>query len=97
MPRTPSLGLIRMKIDFHKNFKKKYRKLKPSERQKFEERLLLFEKEPFNPILGNHSLTGEYSNYRSINITGNIRAHYEKLSSDNVLFVTIGTHSELYG
>lgn len=97
LPRRLSNGLNLMKIDFHKNFKKKYRKLKFSEQRKFDERLLLFEKEPFNHILNNHFLSGEYLGYRSINITGDIRAHYEEVGLDSVLFINIGTHSELYG
>ncbi|MFH1233736.1 MAG: hypothetical protein V1649_03770 [Patescibacteria group bacterium] len=33
---------------------------------------------------------------RSINITGDIRAVYEQISKDKVLFVIIASHSKLY-
>ncbi|KKW39679.1 MAG: hypothetical protein UY89_C0016G0007 [Parcubacteria group bacterium GW2011_GWA1_54_9] len=48
--------------------------------------------------LNNHELHGKYANHRSINVTGDIRAVYRKIdiATDDVLFVDIGTHGELY-
>ncbi len=86
-----------MKIDFSKKFKKKYKKLKLGERRKFEQRLELFEKDPHNSILNNHALQHPYLGFRSIDITGDLRVHYEQIDESTVLFITIGTHSELYG
>lgn len=85
-----------MKIRLHKNFKKKYKKLRESEKKKFKERRDLFLKNPYHPILNNHSLQGEYRGYRSIDITGDLRVHYELVADNMALFITIGTHSELY-
>jgi mRNA-degrading endonuclease YafQ of YafQ-DinJ toxin-antitoxin module len=42
-------------------------------------------------------LTGEYAGLYSINITGDIRALYEKIDESYVIFGFIGTHSQLYG
>jgi len=42
-------------------------------------------------------LTGQYADLHSINITGDIRALYEKINDSYVIFGFIGTHSELYG
>lgn len=85
-----------MKIIFHKNFERRYRKFPVKIRQRVKERNILFEKDPYNPILNNHALNGKYMGYRSISITGNIRIIYKFLEKDTVLFSEIGTHSELY-
>ena len=86
-----------MQILLHRNFKKGYQKLKSGEQRKFKERRNLFIDDPFHPLLNNHSLHAEYADYRSIDITGDLRVHYEPVDSDAVIFITIGAHSELYG
>ena len=84
-------------VDFHKNFKKRYKKLRKREQIKCAERIALFTKEPFHPILDNHVLTGKYKGYRSINITGDMRALYEPVSRNVAFFIIIGTHHKLFG
>ena len=86
-----------MEIVLHRNFKKKYKKLKKGEQEKFKARRNLFVHNPFDPLLNNHRLGGEYRGYRSIDITGDLRVHYEPIGENLVVFITIGTHSELYG
>ena len=86
-----------MFVDFHKNFKKSYKKLRKGEQTKCDERVALFVKEPFHALLDNHALTGKYKGYRSINITGDLRALYQSVSDDAVFFIIIGTHHELFG
>jgi len=85
-----------MILSYHKDFKKNYLKLSKRIQEKFDQRILLFQEEEFNPILNNHSLTGKYLGYRSINITGDLRALYQK-KGDIVVFVSIDSHSNLYG
>lgn len=85
-----------MKIVFHKNFEKRYKKLSKGIKQKVKEKNILFEKDPYNQGLNNHALNGKYAGYRSINITGDVRIIYKFLGKDVVLFSEIGTHSELY-
>jgi len=85
-----------MIIDFHKDFIKAFKKLSPKTKKRFQERLLLFEKDQFNPALNNHVLNGKYQGYKSINVTGDIRAIYGK-NTQGVIFVAIGSHSKLYG
>ena len=60
------------------------------------ERLVLFLQDEFNPILNNHPLRGKYKGYRSINITGDLRAIYQYQNPDIGIFVAIDTHSNLY-
>ena len=85
-----------MKIQLHKDFEKQYQKLRTNEKRKFKERRDLFMQDQFNPILNNHSLKGKYLGYRSINITGDLRAIYIE-EGEIVIFVAIDSHSNLYG
>lgn len=84
-----------MYIEYHKRFQKQYRKLPLKLQKKFVERLEVFMENPLAPELNNHPLNGEYAAYRSINITGDLRAIYQ-ISDDKVQFLIIDTHSNLY-
>ena len=85
-----------MHISYSKNFIKQAKKLSPELRKKLQERVILFSDNPLSPILRNHALKGKYKQYRSIDITGDVRALY--LQKDNeAIFYSIGTHSQLYG
>ncbi len=84
-----------MYIDFHNHFKKRYKKFPIKLKDKCNERLIIFQNNPFAPELNNHILHGKYSGCRSINITGDLRAIYE-VKENGVRFVNIDTHSNLY-
>lgn len=86
-----------MKYQFHDHFKKAYSKLPKKIKESVGSRLMLFSRSPFEVSLNNHPLLGGYKGYRSINITGSYRAIYKELKKDDVVFVKLGTHSELYG
>ena len=65
-------------------------------RKKLQEKIKLFADNPLAPTLRNHALKGKYKEYRSIDITGDVRALY--LQQDNeAIFDAVGTHSQLYG
>ena len=86
-----------MQIRFNRQFSKQYNKSPSKIKQAFKKRLKLFLKDPFTNILNNHPLKGKFKGVRSINITGNWRAIYrEYQSKDLVIFVSLGTHSQLY-
>lgn len=85
-----------MRIILHRNFEKQYRKLIAGEKRRVKERLALFLRDEFDPILNNHPLRGKYKGYRSINISGDLRAIYKFQSSETRLFVAVDTHSNLY-
>ena len=85
-----------MIIVYHRDFKKSYKKSTPKVKEKLEERLRLFSKDEFNPVLNNHALKGKWLGYRSINVTGNIRAIFKR-DVESALFITIDSHSNLYG
>ncbi len=85
-----------MKVRFSKKFRKQYKK-SPLEIQKvFNLRLEFFISNPNSILLRNHALIGKMQGLRSINITGDVRALYEEKGGDEVVFIAIGTHSELY-
>lgn len=84
-----------MIVHLHKNFKKHYKKLTESQKIKFKERRDLFIQDEFDPVLNNHALKGKYLGYRSINVTGDIRAIFKR-DSESALFVVIDSHSNLY-
>ena len=85
-----------MKIRFHKDFEKRYEKLTKKEQEKTRRKLELFLENPFDPRLNNHPLRGRYTDYRSINITGDIRAVYKFIREKECIFVIVGRHSNLY-
>ncbi len=84
-----------MRVLFHKNFKKQYKKLRALQK-KIDERLVLFIRDPFDAILNNHALGGQYEGCRSINITGDYRGLYRLIDNDIAYFTAIDTHSNLY-
>jgi addiction module RelE/StbE family toxin len=85
-----------MKITLHRRFEKMHTKLRPVDKEKFKTRRNIFLTSPFDPALNNHALAGKYQGYRSINITGDLRAAYTLIDKDTAFFVAIGTHSQFY-
>lgn len=91
---------IRMEILQSDKFKKQYKKAPKSVKDAVHNRISLFEKHLYHPLLHNHPLVGVYAGFRSINITGDWRAVYRE-SKDSfgntiVTFIALGTHSQLY-
>jgi addiction module RelE/StbE family toxin len=84
-----------MEAIFHKQFKKKLKKLPHAIREQFYDRLEVFMIDPNNKMLHNHSVDKAFSDCRSINITGDYRAIFKE-DKGTCVFITIGTHSELY-
>lgn len=85
-----------MKIEYSKTFLKQYSKLPQKLQKQTDTRLLQWQTNPNNPQLRDHALDGKYQGYRSINITGDVRALYVKNGDTIVIFGFIGSHSQLY-
>lgn len=85
-----------MIIVYHREFLKDFKKLRLKEANKFKERLVLLEKDEFNPILNNHPLKGEFEGLRTINVTGDLRAIYKR-EKNLAIFIAVDSHSNLYG
>ena len=84
-----------MEIKFHKNFKKKFDRIPQKIQEQFYERLALFLQDKFHKTLNNHSVDKAFPGCRSINVGGDCRAIFQE-RADLAIFITIGTHSELY-
>lgn len=85
------------RIDYSNNFLKELKKAPLKIRFAFKEKLEIFITDKFHPVLNNHSLTGKFKSYRSINITGDWRAIFREFNNGKLIyFDIIGTHSQLY-
>lgn len=85
-----------MKVSFHKNFKKSYKRHPKKIRDQFDKRLKLFLDDPYNILLNNHALHDDWLGFRSINVTGDFRAIFKHLNENLVELVEIDTHNNLY-
>ncbi len=85
-----------MQFIFSRRFKKQFSRLPVKIQHAMDERIRIFSQSPHHAILNNHSLTGEYSNCSSINITGNYRVVFQMLDGDVCYLTVVGTHSQLY-
>lgn len=85
-----------MTIKFHKDFDKELSKLPQKRRDKVIGAIDLFYDNPSEPSLRNHALKGEWLGYRSISAGGDFRLQFKMVSQNTVLFVAVGTHSQLY-
>lgn len=79
-----------------KSFKKSFQKKDSRIQKQALLRIRLFREDPFNRVLNNHSLGGEYVDKRSINVTGDFRIIFYYVDENTVCLVDIGTHAELY-
>ena len=88
------------RIDYAKKFLKQLKKAPLEIKIAFRKRLEFFLENPFHPILDSHGLTGQYSGFRSINVTGDWRAIFSEQKDEAggkiVTFAVFGTHSQLY-
>lgn len=85
-----------MVIETTKAFDKQYSKLNLKIKVAFKRRVALFRANPFDVSLRNHALKGKYLGFRSIDITGDVRALYTTQGDTIIIFGFIGTHSQLY-
>lgn len=85
-----------MSVRFNRQFVKQHDKADKKIQETFKRRLEIFLKNPLDSQLNNHALTGNYRGYQSINITGDWRAIYTE-NQEEIIFVALGTHSQLYG
>jgi len=85
-----------MNVYFSDHFDRQYNsRLTQSEKIKVFDAVELFIDNPFHKDLRNHELEDQWAGYRSISVTGDLRLHF-KIIGDNVYFVAVGTHQQLY-
>lgn len=86
-----------MRVQLHPRFQKERDRLLLGQQTQLTERLKCFRRNRADPLLRDHALTGKYQGYRSINVTGDIRAVYKLIDANTALFTRVGNHSQLYG
>jgi addiction module RelE/StbE family toxin len=80
-------------------FKRRYKKRVKNNTElktKFWESIEIFTKEPFNPRLRTHKLTGKLSGLWAFSIDYDCRVIFKFLNDHEVLLIDIGTHDEVY-
>ena len=85
-----------MNIQTTKTFDEQFSKLDIKSKKLFKNRVELFRVNPFDITLRNHALKGRYLGYRTIDVSGDIRALYTVKGNIVIIFSFIGTHSQLY-
>lgn len=88
-----------MKVNLYHSFTKAFKKRvvpNPKLITQTEERIALFKSDRKNPLLKDHGLVGAKKRLRAFSITGDIRIVYLPLSEDEVIFIDIGSHNQVY-
>ena len=84
-----------MNVAYSKDFIKAARLLNSAQKLRLKTRIELYLTNPRDSQLRNHKLSGKWKGYSSINISGDLRAVFEQ-TDDEVYFVALGTHAQLY-
>lgn len=74
-------------------FKKSFKKLPNSIKDKAEAKDKLFKENPFFANLETHKLKGKLKDYWSYSVDGNYRVLFRFISEQNAIYFNIGTHS----
>ncbi|MCX6733298.1 MAG: type II toxin-antitoxin system mRNA interferase toxin, RelE/StbE family [Candidatus Peregrinibacteria bacterium] len=86
-----------MKIRFHKNFEKHYKKLQKEDKAKVLAAISKFSENPLDPTLKNHPLHGSIKGKRSFSAANDLRIIFEEFD-DYVLVIMldVGSHNQIY-
>ena len=89
---------MEIKVGFSSSFKRVFKKrvLNKGIELKFWSKLETFVKNPYDPSLRTHKLTGEIKELWSFSVEYDCRVIFRFLEEDKVLFIDIGTHDEVY-
>jgi len=88
-----------IKITWDQSFKRNYKKkIKSNEemKKKFWNAMKLFVKNPFNPRLKTHKLTGKLEGLWAFSCSFDCRIIFKFINNNEVLLVDIGSHDEVY-
>lgn len=84
-----------MKIIYSSKFAKEYKRLPLKVKKAAEKKEKVFRKDPFEPSLKTHKLTGKLKEYYSFSIDYQYRIIFEFVNKDIIWFHSVGTH-EIY-
>lgn len=86
-----------MQIQYHQRFTKRFRKLLPSLQGKTTFAIRAFVRNPHDPRLRNHALSGRLKEFRAFSVTGDVRIIFQEFDHYAlVLFLDVGTHNQVY-
>lgn len=88
-----------MKIGFNPRFRKNYSvRIAPNKKfvQRTKERIDIFKSNNRHSSLKDHKLIGAKKKLRAFSVTGDIRIVYLPISEDEVIFIDISSHNQVY-
>lgn len=88
-----------IRITWDQGFKRIYKKnIKKNHelKKKFWDAMEVFSKNPFNPRLRTHKLTGQLEGLWALSIDYDCRVVFQFISKNEVLLIDIGGHDEVY-
>ena len=85
-----------MQVDYSKTFDKQFEKLPRKSQERAQSAIASFLSDPADKKLRNHALKGQWRGHNSISAGGDLRLHFRMLGEMHILFVAVGTHSQLY-
>jgi mRNA-degrading endonuclease YafQ of YafQ-DinJ toxin-antitoxin module len=85
----------KVKIYYSRQFNKSRKSLSHRTIEKFAKKKLLFQQDPFLPLLRTHKLKGQLKGLYSFSIDYSHRVLFKFINKKKALFIDIGTH-EIY-
>lgn len=88
-----------MRVQLAPKLIKKVKKTEVRIRKSFKQAVNLFSQNPNNLELNNHKLSREWTGFRSIDVTSDLRAIYQEINEGDepfAYFIELGTHRQLY-
>jgi addiction module RelE/StbE family toxin len=86
-------------IEYNKDFKKNFKsRILPNKHLliRYKNRLDVFIKNRWDPILKDHKLVGKMTRFRSFSITGDVRVIYKEIQREKYVFLDVGSHNQVY-
>lgn len=81
-----------MVIEYSNRFAKQYKKLPPDLQESAEEKIQLFQENPFDPRLKTHKLSGELKDFWAFRVSYSHRIIFYFLDDQKVRLSAIGDH-----
>lgn len=79
-----------MKLRYHK-------KLSVHQKEKVDSSILLFQKNPYHPLLKNHALKGPKKDIQSISAGFDLRILFHEYDNYTyIIFLKVGSHNQVY-
>jgi addiction module RelE/StbE family toxin len=86
-----------MIVNFHKNFRKSYKRLNLKTQRRVDLAIHKFRANPFDKSLRNHALKGDLAKRRALSVTGDLRVVFEEHGGYVlVVMLDVGSHAQVY-